>query len=145
MESTVLADVIPLLPSILKKVPWQLRAALLLALAIAGAYVIGAQFLGWPINHEVLNIVGIAALPAGAPALANVSISKGDGKEAYQRGYEAAQQVATALAADAPEVLQSAPVKDLENAVQAVEVAVPGLVPTIEAATAQNPAPVGAV
>lgn len=76
MNDVVLADLTPLLPNILKKVPWYLRAALLIAGAIAALYVIAAHLWGLPLSHDALLWIGALELPFNLPAIANVTITK---------------------------------------------------------------------
>lgn len=77
MSPLVLSDLTWLLPKVLKKVPWQVRATFLAIVTLYGAYSIAAQVFGWPISREALEILGILAVPAGLPALSNVTVHKG--------------------------------------------------------------------
>lgn len=76
MENQVLADIVPFLPSILKKVPWYVRAALLVALIVASLYIFGSWLWGWPASHNLLLLDATLAPFAGIPAVANVPVGK---------------------------------------------------------------------
>jgi hypothetical protein len=144
MESQVLADLVPFLPSILKKVPWQARATLL-ALALAGGiYLILCGLFGWSAFTGAPEIEGALATLAGVPGIANVTVKKGDTKSAYNAGYnEALAAVVAAKKVAPPSVVtqveeQTAPAIGL---LKQVEGDAPAIASIAEEATAIAPIP----
>lgn len=78
MDPIVLADLTPLIPDFLKRVPWEVRTALIAAFLAFSGYAVIAQLGGWSLFPHASLYWGILGLLAGAPAGANVTVRKGD-------------------------------------------------------------------
>lgn len=140
MNPAVLADIVPFLPDVLKRIPWQVRAALLALLAVAGIYVLAALVFGLPLSAELLKIVGAVAVPAGVPALANINLGKETPEEAFQRGWAVAQEIIAEEKSVAPASFVDEVAKEVEpvaaaveSAVSAVEAAAPVVAQVVDA------------